>query len=668
MTPGDEQLFDWRRGGAAAIALIATLVLLGMVVLVAITNSARDEAQRAERHAYDVTLLTRTMDSSIARAEAAVGRYALDEDARTSGSRYYAQWRLAEQQLKQLERSVSADPDQQRRVDELRTLFNERGKQFSDVARYIAGRQKTYGLSYYYSISLKPSENEDDVGTKLRGKLSEIADAERAALSEKIQETQFFSAEADRLTDYLSWLGMIVGLFAIFMGYVAVQALRQNAASKKEAQNEADRAQVLEMAVRDRTQELWEANQKLKAEAIERLAAEAQLRQVQKMEAVGQLTGGIAHDFNNMLAVVVGGIDLARRRLNGPRREIMTHLTNAMEGATRAAALTRRLLSFARSEPLMPERVESAVLVGGMSELLDRTLGERVKVVTELADDAWPVFVDPHQLENAIVNLAVNARDAMDGAGTLSIRTRNKKMQANQVGDIRAGEYLVIEVIDTGCGMTPEVKERAFEPFFTTKSVGKGTGLGLSQIFGFAHQSGGEVGIESAVGKGTTVSIYLPRTDAEAASNVRTHPAMKARTEDEMTVPGARILLVEDDPRVRTATVGALEDLGYEPVACASGAEALALFESMEFDLVISDVIMPEMTGPELIRELKSRRHDIAVLFVTGYVGEGEGEDLVGYDLLRKPFTVSTLSSAVATAIGRRPTESRPIGGAAAAG
>ena len=667
MTPGDEQLFDWRRGGAAAIALIATLVLLGMVVLVAITNSARDEAQQAERHAYDVTLLTRTMDASIARAEAAVGRYALDEKVQTSGSRYYAQWRLAEQQLSQLERSVSDNPDQQRRVEELRILFNERGKQFSDVARYIAGKQKTYGISYYYSISLPAEGEEDDVGTQLRGKLAEIASAERAALSEKIQETQFFSAEADRLTDYLSWLGVIVGLFAIFMGYIAVQALRQNAASRKEAENEAERAQALEMAVRDRTQELWEANQKLKAEAIERQAAEAQLRQVQKMEAVGQLTGGIAHDFNNMLAVVVGGIDLARRRLNGPRREIMTHLTNAMEGATRAAALTRRLLSFARSEPLMPERVESAVLVGGMSELLDRTLGERIKVVTELADEAWPVFVDPHQLENAIVNLAVNARDAMEGAGTLTIRTRNMQMAANQVGDIRAGEYLCIEVVDTGCGMTPEVKERAFEPFFTTKSVGKGTGLGLSQIFGFAHQSGGEVGIESTVGKGTTVSIYLPRTAAEA-SNIRTHPAMKARTEDEMTVPGARILLVEDDPRVRTATVGALEDLGYDPVACASGAEALALFESVEFDLVISDVIMPEMTGPELIRELKSRRHEIAVLFVTGYVGEGEGEDLVGYDLLRKPFTVSTLSSAVAAALGRRPTESRPIGGAAAAG
>ncbi|MFL6768591.1 MAG: ATP-binding protein [Sphingomicrobium sp.] len=666
MTPHDEQLFDWRRGGAAAIALIATLVLLGMVVLVAMTNNARDEALATERHAYDVTLLTRTMDASIARAEAAVGRYALDEDARSSGSRYYAQWRLAGQQLSQLERSVSRDPDQRRRAAELRQLFLQRGQQFSDVASYIAGRKKDYGLRYYYSISVKQGE-EADVGTKLRGKLAEIAGAERASLSEKIEESQFFSAEANRLTDYLSWLGVIVGLFAIFMGYVAVQALRLNAASRKEAETEAERSQQLEEAVRDRTQELWEANLALKAEAIERKAAEAQLRQVQKMEAVGQLTGGIAHDFNNMLAVVVGGIDLARRRLSGPRREVMTHLTNAMEGATRAAALTRRLLSFARSEPLMPERLDSAILVGGMSELLDRTLGERVKVVTELADEAWPVFVDPHQLENAIVNLAVNARDAMDGTGTLTIRTRNLVMESNQVGDIRAGEYLVLEVSDTGCGMTPEVKERAFEPFFTTKAIGKGTGLGLSQIFGFAHQSGGEVGIESAVGRGTTVSIYLPRTDAQA-SNVRTHPAVQLRNEDEMTVPGARMLLVEDDPRVRTATVGALEDLGYEPIACASGAEALALFDSMEFDLVISDVIMPEMTGPELIRELKSRRPDIAVLFVTGYVGEGEGEDLVGYDLLRKPFTVNTLSAAVATAITRRPSESRPIGGAAAAG
>jgi CheY-like chemotaxis protein len=383
------------------------------------------------------------------------------------------------------------------------------------------------------------------------------------------------------------------------------------------------------------------------------------------MEAVGQLTGGIAHDFNNMLAVVVGGIDLARRRLNGPRREVMTHLTNAMEGATRAAALTRRLLSFARSEPLLPERVDSSELVGGMSDLLDRTLGERITVELAIDPSTWPIFVDSHQLENAIVNLAVNARDAMDGTGTMRIATSNVSFAPNEVGDIRGGEYVCFAVTDTGCGMTPEVIERAFEPFFTTKPVGKGTGLGLSQIFGFAHQSDGEVGIESELGSGTTVSIYLPRTDA--AANVRMHPAAQ-RGESETVVPGARILLVEDDPRVRAATVDALEDLDYEPVSCSSGAEALRLFDEQEFDLVISDVIMPEMTGPELVREVKSRRSDIAILFVTGYVGEGETDDLVGYELLRKPFTVGALASSVAAALSRRASEPPRSGAASARG
>ncbi|QDP19848.1 ATP-binding protein [Sphingomonas xanthus] len=662
MTPGEEQTFDWRRGSlAAAAALIATLVLLGMVVLVALTNATRDRALAAERHAYDVTLLTRTIDASVARAEAAVGRYALDEKQET-GSRYYSHWRLAEQQIAQLERSLSGDAAQRERAARLRALFQQRGQQFSTVATYVRSRQKNYGFQYWYYIS-----TEADIGKELRAKLAEIATAERQALSAKMRTTQVFAARAEQLTDYLSWLGLIVGLFAIFMGYVAVQALRLNAASRKQAETESERAEALEMAVRERTQELWEANQALRSEAVERQAAEAQLRQVQKMEAVGQLTGGIAHDFNNMLAVVVGGIDLALRRLNGPRREVMTHLTNAMEGATRAAALTRRLLSFARSEPLLPERLESGELLTGMTELLDRTLGERITIKTELAKGAWPVFVDPHQLENAILNLAVNARDAMDGTGTLLIRTRNLKVSANEVGDIRAGEYLVIDVIDTGCGMTAEVLDRAFEPFFTTKDVGKGTGLGLSQIFGFAHQSGGEAAIESTLGKGTTVSIYLPRTEV-AGRSVRANPELQGKSEEELAVKGARILLVEDDPRVRTATVGALEDLGYEPVACSSGAEALALFASMEFDLVISDVIMPEMTGPEMVRELKARHGEVAVLFVTGYVGEGDSDELAETALLRKPFTVATLAASVSAALSAGPSESRRSGGAAATG
>ena len=653
----DDDGFDWQGVGTAAGALFASLVLLAMVFLVAISSRSRDEAVTKERHAYDVTLLTRTFDSSIARAEAALGRFVLDEKAETSGNIYYSQWRLAGLQLAQLDRLVAADPAQRARVDELERLYQTRGQEFALAARATVAKRG--GTGYFYAAATS------ETGRRLSAKLAEIANSERRSLEQKMAESVFFVARTQRLTDYLSILGIVVGIGAIFLGWVAVRALRLNAVARREAETEADRAAALEEAVRERTQALWESNKALKAEMADRQAAEAQLRQVQKMEAVGQLTGGIAHDFNNMLAVVVGGIDLAKRRLSGPRREVQHHLTNAMEGATRAAALTRRLLSFARSEPLLPERVDSRELVTGMSELLDRTLGERIKIVTRLDGDAWPVFVDSHQLENAILNLAVNARDAMENGGTLTIATENVKLAANEVGDVRPGEYLKLSVTDTGCGMTDEVKERAFEPFFTTKPIGKGTGLGLSQIFGFAHQSGGEVGIESKLGKGTTVSLYLPRT--EAVAPVKLHPQATGASADP-TVPGARILLVEDDPRVRAATVGALEDLDYEPVACAGGAEAIQLFDMERFDLVISDVIMPEMTGPELIRIIKARRPEIAVLFVTGYVGEGESEDLVGYELLRKPFTVGALASAVAAALSRPVNEPRRTGGAAAAG
>jgi signal transduction histidine kinase len=661
MTSGGEELqFDWRRGGAAAGAFIATLILLAMVVLVAISNHQRDQALNGERHAYDVNLLTRSVDASIANAEAALGRFVLDEDVGTSGNIYYSQWRLAGQQIRELEQLVRSDPQQRQRVHELEGLYRTRGEEFALAARATAAKQGSGGTGYFYQAA------QAHTGKDLTTKLAEIARAERRLLRERMVQTQFFSARADRLTDYLSWLGVIVGVGAIFLGLIAVQAIRQFSYAKKQAEHETERAEALEEAVAERTRELRDANAALKAEAEERQAAEAQLRQVQKMEAVGQLTGGIAHDFNNMLAVVVGGIDLARRRLTGPRREVLNHLNNAMEGATRAAALTRRLLSFARSEPLLPERIDSTELVQGMSDLLDRTLGERIHVEVDLHPETWPIYVDPHQLENAIVNLAVNARDAMDGEGAMRITSENVSLEANEVGDVRPGDYVRIGVTDTGCGMTPEVMERAFEPFFTTKPVGKGTGLGLSQIFGFAHQSGGEVGIESQPGRGTTVSIYLPRSQAEAET-IRLHPTMQ-RADNEATVPGARILVVEDDPRVRSSTIEALQDLDYDPVACGSGAEAIEIFESQQFDLVISDVIMPEMTGPELIKHLKQTHADFAVLFVTGYVGEGETGDLIGYELLRKPFTVGALANAVALALSRPPSAPRRSGGAAAAG
>jgi CheY-like chemotaxis protein len=375
------------------------------------------------------------------------------------------------------------------------------------------------------------------------------------------------------------------------------------------------------------------------------------------MEAVGQLTGGIAHDFNNMLAVVVGGLDLAKRKLHGPKRDVELHLDNAMEGATRAAALTRRLLAFARSEPLLPEGIAPSALLEGMADLIDRTIGERISVETRVPPEQWHVWADSNQLENAILNLCVNARDAMDGSGELRIEVDNLSLRAGEVSELAAGEFVRISVVDSGIGIAPEHLERVFEPFFTTKPVGKGTGLGLSQIFGFARQSGGDVTIESEVGKGTRVSIYLPRS-GQAADQAAEREEQAALQQDEPQgpAPGATVLVVEDDPRVSRSTVNALEELGYRPIACSSGGEALEVLERGErIDLVVSDVMMPEMTGPELVRILSRRYPHIGVLFVTGFVGEaGDAEDLSGYDILRKPFTVAALADAVSSALSHR--------------
>ncbi|GAA4028404.1 hypothetical protein GCM10022281_04080 [Sphingomonas rosea] len=643
--------FDGRRFGAAAGATLAALILLGMVLLVAVSNRARDDALERERHAYDVTLLVRTVDATVARSEAALGRFVLDEDVKTSGSIYANEWRLAGTQLRQLERLVRKDPVQARRVATVQALYVQHGENLGKVAQAAASAKGEGGVALFYTYTreapIKPNEPITlTLGAQLRAKLAEIATSERGVLRNSMEQTQFFSAQADRLTDYLSWLGVIIGLAAIGLGVLAVQAVRQNYLARREAE-------TLEQAVAMRTQELSAANEALLQEAEEREAAEAQLRQIQKMEAVGQLTGGIAHDFNNMLAVVVGGIDLAKRRIGGPKREILQHLNNAMDGATRAAALTRRLLGFARAEPLLPEQTDPGELVRGITDLLDRTLGERIQVRVE-TNGSWPVYVDPHQLENALLNMAVNARDAMEGEGMLTIATSDVALDDGELGGLPGGDYVRIAVADQGCGMSEEVQRRAFEPFFTTKEVGKGTGLGLSQIFGFARSSGGEVKIDSAVGVGTVVSLFLPRS-LVLPEEVRRQPAVASRPSGEpgKQVRGARILLCEDDPRVRSATVEALQDLDFEPVACANAEEALSAFEAQAFDLVISDVIMPGMTGPELIRVLKRRHPELAVLFVTGYVGEGEGEDLKGYEMLRKPFTVGALQDAVEAAIGR---------------
>jgi signal transduction histidine kinase/ActR/RegA family two-component response regulator len=609
-------------------------------------------------------LLTRTVDATIARAEAALGRFVLDEEQAT-GTVYYTEWRRAGRQIDELQRQVSDDPAQAARVRELRQLYARRGGELARAATAAARRTGSESVAWFYQAG------RSETLPALRSRLDHIAAAERTTLQQRMAETRVFTTQADRLTNWLGWLAVVIALGAILLGFFAWRAITERVVARREAESEASRAALLEQAVEERTRELREANERLRAEAHERAAAEAQLRQVQKMEAVGQLTGGIAHDFNNMLAVVVGGLDLARMKLRGPRRDVEFHLDNALEGASRAAALTRRLLAFARAEPLLPEGIEPASLVGNMLDLIDRTIGERIQVQTHFADEPWHVWADANQLENAIVNLCVNARDAMDGSGDLDISVENVLLAEGETGQLGAGEYVRISVADSGTGIAPEHLDRVLEPFFTTKPVGKGTGLGLSQIFGFARQSGGDIAIESEVGRGTTVSIYLPRSHEAALQAGDRSPHAGPRFDAPVHVEdGAVVLVVEDDPRVSRSTVAALEELGYVAIAAPGGREALEILARDDnIDLVVTDVMMPEMTGPELTRELARLYPHIGVLFVTGYVGgeAGEAEDLSGYDILRKPFTVAALAGAVAGALGHRISESPPASEAAAA-
>jgi signal transduction histidine kinase/ActR/RegA family two-component response regulator len=651
----------WRGVLASAGAVLAALLLVVLMLMVTSSNEARDRALTSERHSYDVMLLTRTVDGTIARSEAALGRYVLDEDVATSGAVYGAEWRQAQQLIGELRRQVRGNREQLARVETLEALFATRGHELAPAAVAAQAKRGSGGISLFYGAARTPT------GPKLRETLAQIAASEREDLRQRMATTRVSGTRSDELTKWLGWLAVAIGIGAIVLGWLAFRAISGRLAALREADSEASRASQLEEAVRERTRELSQAYEQLKAESAEREAAEAQLRQVQKMEAVGQLTGGIAHDFNNMLAVVVGGLDLARRKLTGPRREVEFHLDNAMEGATRAAALTRRLLAFARAEPLLPVAVAPAGLVEGMLDLVDRSIGERITVRTHFPEETWNVSVDTNQLENAILNLAVNARDAMDGEGQLAISVENVVLAAGEVGELGAGEFVRISVSDTGSGMAPAVLERVFEPFFTTKPVGKGTGLGLSQIFGFARESGGDVLIDSTVGVGSIVSLYLPRSNQEVESSAAALPGMDEAVQG---AAGTAILVVEDDPRVSRSTVGALEELGYRPIACAGGREALEILEREggRIELVITDIMMPEMTGPELVREATARWPSTAILYVTGYVGEAGSEELSGHDILRKPFTVAALAGAVAGALARRPNEWPPASTAAAAG
>ncbi len=401
----------------------------------------------------------------------------------------------------------------------------------------------------------------------------------------------------------------------------------------------------LESLVAARTKSLAEANNLLMKEIAERERAEDALRQTQKLESLGQLTSGVAHDFNNLLTAVLGNIDLAARRIDD--EATMRALRGAIRAAERGAKLTSQLLAFSRKQRLAPKPVDLNLLVSEASDMLFRTMGTTVRVETMLEPGLWPALIDPNQIELVLLNLAINGRDAMVEGGRLTIRTANVPADARPA-DLRPGDYVMIAVADTGAGMTEQVRARAFEPFFTTKDIGKGSGLGLSMVHGLAVQSGGNVYIDSRVGRGTTIRLYVPRASGEAASG------QEWQASDIPTLGKATILVVDDDAGVREIAVNALHELGYRTLEAVNGPAALdRLSQGDPINLLLVDVAMPGMNGVEMVRRARERQPTLRALFATGYADieafEHAGDDL----LLQKPYRLDRLADLVRQALLR---------------
>jgi PAS domain S-box-containing protein len=380
-------------------------------------------------------------------------------------------------------------------------------------------------------------------------------------------------------------------------------------------------------------------------DVTERRSLESQLLQAQKMDAVGKLTGGIAHDFNNLLAAVLGGIGLIERRAELPE-ELQKILTMTKRAAEQGSELVRRLLVFARRQQLEPTPIDIASLHEGVDDLLTHTLGGLVELAWQIDDQPWTPYADQSQLELAIMNLVINARDAMPGGGTITVAVENRTLAADDSVPLPTGDYVVMSVVDAGCGIPSDLVEKVLEPFFTTKEIGKGTGLGLSMVYGFAKQSGGTLRLHSKVGEGTRAELWLPRSSgqapASAASSPDNHELFSQRS--------LRVLLIDDHPEVRETTAAMLRDLGHETVEVASGSEAIAILDGPDipFDVLITDYAMPRHSGTEVVRLARKACPELPAVIITGYAdAEAIGGRPTDVGLLMKPFSIEELSGAV---------------------
>ncbi len=601
-----------------------TALGVGFTLLIAVisgiiwSNAAQQQVASLVRHTLEVESELYRLLSLLQDTETGQRGYLLTNDESYLAP-YLAATATLEGEFKKLGALVSDNPRQQQALSELKKNLDER------VALLKAGIE-----------SNRAGQKDQALDIIRSGAGKTLMDRARGSIAQMI-------AEEERLLDLrqggLDQTRQLLSI-SVILAIVLVIGLASFAIVN-------ERRQILALiASRDA---LALANEKLVQEALHRERIEDQLRQSQKMEAIGQLTGGLAHDFNNMLAVVMGSLNILKRRILRQEGGLERFVDAAMDGAQRAAVLTHRLLAFSRQQPLTPEPIDVNKLVAGMSELLRRTLGENLRLETVLAGGLWRTHADASQLENALLNLAVNARDAMPDTGRLTIETANAHLDESYAAahsDVPAGQYVMVAVSDTGSGMSPEVKAKVFDPFFTTKTTGKGTGLGLSQVYGFVKQSGGHVKIYSEPEQGTTVKLYLPRFfgSGEPTAKVETPANAMPHGNAEQT-----ILVVEDEEQVRNLTVDMLRELGYSVMDADGAVSALRILDAHpEVTLLFTDIVMPDVNGRKLAEEALRRKPDLKVLYTTGYTRNAivhNGVLDAGVQLISKPFTLEQLAA-----------------------
>ncbi len=621
-------MWNFKRYGPLALMALGFAVLSAVAVAIVFLVHDQGRLRTAVQSAFDIQSRLERVLSDLLDAETGQRGYLL-----TGEDRYLAPYERAvsslDGDLEDLAGALAAEPAQRQTLIALR----------KNAAEKMAELRQTVGLrrdgQMNAAIAIVLSDKGKDLMDRVRQTISMMTSEESRLLLARQDEAR----QKALAVQYGAFAALALSLL---MSALVFRSMRRQFASIAQAYQTLNETHTA----------LASANNQLVKEVAAREHVEAQLRQAQKLEAVGQLAGGLAHDFNNMLAVVIGSITLLKRRIARGDPDVGKFADAALDGADRSKILVHRLLAFSRQQPLAPQPLEVNKLVSNMSQLLRQTLGEQISIETILAGGLWRTRADANQLESVILNLAVNARDAMPDGGRLTIETANASLDddyAARHAEVTAGQYVLLIMTDTGSGMTPDVIAKAFDPFFTTKKVGKGTGLGLSQVYGFVKQSGGQVKIYSEPGQGTSVKVYLPRLLTGASEEVMRDPVDSGDLP--WGSPDVVILVVEDDEGARRVSAETLRELGYTVVHAQDGVAALRVLEARrDITLLFTDVVMPEMNGRQLAEQACKMQPNLKVLYTTGFSRNAvihNGVLDAGVNFLAKPFTMEQLARKV---------------------